>query len=307
MPQTLTALGPEFQVNINSGGNNGISGAQDLPDVAVLPDGRFVVAYQSGLLWQRHRYRSDRRALQCGWDHFPSLSRHLTTRAPFRKCRRSPRAWMAVSWVVFQNDPPRQQHRRRQRPEHRLCSGLGRRRSRVAYCGRRLQRRGGHDALQVPATATLSTGRQVVAFERVWTANVDHDVFLNVVNAAGTATQFSIASPLNVSADASWQANPAVAAIGDQAIVVYEDGTGTTTASANIRARIFDGTSNTLDAAFTVADHTARLRTADVVAIDQSAVGDRDAVGIAGEVPSRPFALSVSSRPGRECQMISKS
>src|SRR6187551_393914 len=47
MPQTLTALGPEFQVNINSGGNNGISGAQDLADAALLPDGRFVVTYQS--------------------------------------------------------------------------------------------------------------------------------------------------------------------------------------------------------------------------------------------------------------------
>ena len=126
----------------------------------------------------------------------------------------------------------------------------------------------GHDALQNPAIATLSTGRQVVAFERVWTADIDHDVFLNVVDAAGTATQFSIANPLDVSANASWQANPSVAAIGDQAIVVYEDGTGTTTASANIQARIFDGTSNTLGASFLIADHAARLRTADVVAID---------------------------------------
>ena len=126
----------------------------------------------------------------------------------------------------------------------------------------------GHDALQNAAIATLSTGRQVVAFERVWTAGTDDDVFLNVVNAAGTATQFSIANPLNVSSDASWQANPSVAAIGDEALVVYEDGTGTTTASANIRARVFDGTSNTLGAAVTIADHAARLRTADVAAID---------------------------------------
>ena len=69
-------------------------------------------------------------------------------------------------------------------------------------------------------------------------------------------------------ANASWQANPAVAAIGNQALVVFEDGTGTTTASANIRGRFFDGTSNTLGAAFTIADHAARLRTADVAAID---------------------------------------
>ena len=126
----------------------------------------------------------------------------------------------------------------------------------------------GHDALQNAAIATLASGRQVVAFERVWTADVDHDVFLNVVNAAGTATQFSIANPLDVQANASWQANPAVAAIGNSALVVFEDGTGTTTSSANIRGRFFDGTSNTLGAAFTIADHTARLRTADVAAID---------------------------------------
>ena len=46
MPTTLLP-GSEFQINVNSGGNNGISGAQDLADVALLPDGRFVVAYQS--------------------------------------------------------------------------------------------------------------------------------------------------------------------------------------------------------------------------------------------------------------------
>ena len=109
---------------------------------------------------------------------------------------------------------------------------------------------------RTPAIATLASGRQVVAFERVWTADIDHDVFLNVVNAAGTATQFSIANPLDVQANASWQANPAVAAIGNVALVVFEDGTGTTTSSANIRGRFFDGTSNTLGAAFTIADHT---------------------------------------------------
>ena len=69
-------------------------------------------------------------------------------------------------------------------------------------------------------------------------------------------------------ANASWQANPSVAAIGNQALVVFEDGTGTTTASANIRGRFFDGDTNTLGAAFTIADHAGRLRTADVAAID---------------------------------------
>ena len=68
-------------------------------------------------------------------------------------------------------------------------------------------------------------------------------------------------------ANASWQANPSVAASGNQALVVFEDGTGTTTASANIRARLFDGATNTLGTAFTIADHTARLRTPEVAAL----------------------------------------
>ena len=47
MATILIPLGAEFQINVNSGGNNGISGAQDLSNLAVLSDGRFVVSYQS--------------------------------------------------------------------------------------------------------------------------------------------------------------------------------------------------------------------------------------------------------------------
>ena len=47
MAAIITPFGPEFQININHGGNNGISGAQDLANLAVLSDGRFVVTYQS--------------------------------------------------------------------------------------------------------------------------------------------------------------------------------------------------------------------------------------------------------------------
>src|SRR5262245_46943865 len=107
----------------------------------------------------------------------------------------------------------------------------------------------GHNQLINPAIATLSTGRQVVVFERIFSAGTDDDIFLNVVNAAGTATQFTAASPLLVEGDTNWQANPAVAANGNQALVVYEDATGTTIGSANIRARLFDGGSNTVGAA----------------------------------------------------------
>src|ERR1044071_2787675 len=47
MANIITPSGPEFQINVNTGGNNGISGDQDLSNLAVLSDGRFVVTYQS--------------------------------------------------------------------------------------------------------------------------------------------------------------------------------------------------------------------------------------------------------------------
>src|SRR5687768_3406420 len=47
MAITLAAFGSDFQINVNSGGGNGINGAQEIPDLALLPDGRFVVGYQS--------------------------------------------------------------------------------------------------------------------------------------------------------------------------------------------------------------------------------------------------------------------
>jgi len=39
MATIITPFGPEFQINVNSGGNNGISGAQDLANPAALSDG----------------------------------------------------------------------------------------------------------------------------------------------------------------------------------------------------------------------------------------------------------------------------
>ena len=72
-----------------------------------------------------------------------------------------------------------------------------------------------------------------------------------MVNAAGTATQFDASSPLRVENNGHFQADPSVAASGDQALVVYEDATGTTFNSLNIAARLFDGASNTLGPSFT--------------------------------------------------------
>ena len=129
----------------------------------------------------------------------------------------------------------------------------------------------GHDNLENPAIATLSTGRQVVAFERVFASGSDDDIYLNVVSADGLSTQFAGTSPattLAVSSSSDWQANPAVAAIGNTAMVVYEDATGTTQASANVSARIFDGGANTLGSVITIADHAGELFNPKITALD---------------------------------------
>jgi hypothetical protein len=125
---------------------------------------------------------------------------------------------------------------------------------------------GGHDDLFAPAIATLSTGRQVVAFER--NDSGFEDIFLNVVSADGLSTQFSAAAPLVVAGSADFQANPAVAAAANSALIAYEDATGTTTGSRNIVAQIFDGGSNTLGGPITIADHAAALFAPQVAALD---------------------------------------
>ena len=82
-------------------------------------------------------------------------------------------------------------------------------------------------------------------------SNTDNDVFLNVVSADGTTTQFSTTAPLPVANGGSNDdANPAVAAAGNTALVVYRGRDG-----ANIVARLFNGSINLLGTQFTIADH----------------------------------------------------
>src|SRR5262249_46237324 len=87
-----------------------------------------------------------------------------------------------------------------------------------------------NEDLSAPAIATLSSGRQVVVFERATSAS-NHDILLNVVAAAGTSTQFPDSSPLAVEGNASMQRAPSVAASGTQSLITYLDATGTTVAS----------------------------------------------------------------------------
>jgi hypothetical protein len=269
MPTFLTPIGPDFQINKDAGAGNGISGTQDQPNVALLPDGRFVVPYQSAI--RGSPADSDPIVALFNPNGTTSLSyldvypagNHQTTPAV------APRQSGGFG-VVFRNEQHADNTNDANGPNitYRTVSsnGILGAPSAILAIGD-FSGGSGHDALRNPAIATLSTGQQVVTFERIYTGT-DHDVFLNVVNAAGTATQFTAANPPLVAGDFAWQANPSVAAIGNKAIVVYEEGSGTTAASFNIAARMFDGATNTLAAAFTISDHTAQLRGPDVAAID---------------------------------------
>jgi hypothetical protein len=269
MPTILTPIGPDFQINKNEG-INGISGSQVYPDIALLPDGRFAITYTS----PRSGNINDLDAIVAIFNAngIPSLARRNVFDASGHQQDSDIVARLDGGFaVVFENGRHADNTADTNGPNitYRTVSSSGILGSPPAILAIGDFNGGaGRDALQNPAIATLSTGRQVVAFERIWAAGTNHDVFLNVVDAAGTATQFTASNPLIVSSDASWQANPAVAAIGNNAIVVYEDGNGTTTARDDIRARIFDGASNTLGAVFTISDHAVRLFQPEVAAID---------------------------------------
>jgi hypothetical protein len=267
MPTSLIAFGPDFQININSGGGNGISGAQEIPDLALLPDGRFAVGYQSNYFGSATDNEAIVGLFNANGTAFFAYNDIFNAGAHQMAAAVAPRLNGGFG-TVFQNARHADFTVDANGPNITYTRVTANGAAAAAIAVADFNAGAGHDALQNPAIATLSTGRQVVAFERIWTNGTDHDVFLNVVNAAGTGVQFSIANPLDVRSNADWQANPAVAAIGNKALVVFEDGTGETTASANITGRIFDGVTNTLGAAFTIADHAGRLRTADVAAID---------------------------------------
>ena len=204
MPTTLSP-GSEFQINVNSGGNNGISGAQDLADIALLPDGRFVVAYQSDYFGSA----TDTDPIVAIFDELGSTS--LAYRDTYNAGAHQNVPAVAARLnggfgVVFQNV----------RHANNTVDANG---PNITYvpvtaAGAVLSPIGvadfnagaGHDALRNPAIATLASGRQVVAFERVWTADIDHDVFLNVVNAAGNATSSAPAIRSASSATATFRA-----------------------------------------------------------------------------------------------------
>ncbi len=112
----------------------------------------------------------------------------------------------------------------------------------------------GHDNLLNPAIAMLSDGRMVVVFERIFTADVDDDVAVNIVAANGGSTLYAANNPGLIAGTADFESNPAVATIANKALIIYADANGV---GHDIVGQIFDGGSNAYGAKFTIAHDTA--------------------------------------------------
>jgi hypothetical protein len=247
MSTILIPIGPDRQINIDDGGGNGVTGAQQFPQIAALPDGRFAIVYQSPAFG--NAADNDIIAALVNPDGsfsplvYPSDvylvgGQQIT---PAVAARRD-----GGFGVVFTN-------------EHHAVGSADPNGTNITYRRVDVTDVGpppspvaiadfnggtGQDALQAPAIATLQSGRQVVVFERV-VSGADHDVFLNVLNSIGGATDFNAASPLVVAnTPGLYEASPVVAASGENALIVYQD--GSPGHGVTLYTRLFNGQTNTL-------------------------------------------------------------
>jgi VCBS repeat protein len=260
-------LGPDFQINIDTGQGEGILGAQTLPAVTTLADGRFAVIYQSdhgGVSGDPDPiaaiFNPDGSSSSLRYDDVYNIGFAQTE--PAIAARND-----GGFGVVFTNQLHADAFPDASGPNITYVA--------VGADGHPMGPAlaigdfdiGGRTALLHPAIATLASGRQVVAFERIFVPG-DDDVFLNVVSADGKSTERPADGPFAVANDGNFQADPSVAASGEKALVVYEDSRNTTLNSRNIVARIFDGTRDEFDDQFTIADHSSALKNAKVAALD---------------------------------------
>ena len=256
-------LGPDFQINIDVASGDGILGNQKSPQVTTLADGRIAVVYQSDFVGDARNpdpiaaiFNADGSASSPRYSRIYSFDLAQTEPAI------APRVDGGFA-VVFTN----------QLHADRTADAVG---TNISYVpvsanGNRGDpiaigdfNQPGHADLIHPAIAALSDGRQVVAFERIFDPRVDDDIFLNVVSADGTATERSPDAPFIVDNGLAFVSEPAVAAIGEKALIAYEISTDST----NIVAQIFDGTNDTFGDSVLISDHADKLEHPKVTALD---------------------------------------
>ncbi len=247
MSTILIPSGPDLQINTDNGGGNGVTGAQQFPQISRLADGRFAVVYQSPLSGNA----ADNNIIAAILNPDGSLSSPNYLDVFAIGGQQTTPALAARPdggfGVVFTNerhadgtvDPNGTNITYR---TVSAAGGLGA----TALAIADFNGGTGQDALQAPAITTLASGRQVVVFERV-VSGTNRDVFLNVVNADGTATEFSAAAALAVANTNIGELQPVVAANGENALIVYVEGDPDQPSIGSILyTRLFDGQTNTL-------------------------------------------------------------
>ena len=262
-------LGSDFQINEDFGSGNGVLGNQQLPQITALSDGRFAVVYESSEVFGDPSQTQSITAIFNAGGSLSSTGLNSSLDGSQPTLAAVPGGGFGVVFTsAFHADGTADAHPNNITYE-RVEGG-------VKFVVPSLtigdfDAGTGFDNLLNPAIATLSDGRQVVAFERTF-SSTDHDIFLNVVSADGTTTLrtgLSAANVLNVANDSNDDADPAVASAGSTALVVYQEQTEPTVViSPNIVARLFDAASNTLGTQFTIANHTADLHDPKVAALD---------------------------------------
>src|ERR1044072_3525218 len=267
MSTILVPSGPDTQINTDTGGGTGVPGAQQFPQITALIDGRFAVVYQSPSFGNAAdndiiaRFVNPDGSLAAGGGLLAGAGQQTAAAGGGRARRGGGSVVLAAAGqqtapavagrpgggfgVVFTDerhadgtvDP------NGTNITYRTVSAAGAPATPLAIAD--LNGGIGQDALQAPAIATLQSGRQVVVFERVVSGTAS-DVYLNVVNAAGTATDFSAAAPLVVTNTVQTEADPATAANGENALIIYEAGVPGSPGQTVINLRLFNGQTNTL-------------------------------------------------------------
>ncbi|MGH6735221.1 MAG: calcium-binding protein [Methyloceanibacter sp.] len=240
----LDLVGSEVQVNTNITGVGGLSGVQSNADVTTLGDGSFLVVFQSA--------NGGASAVDIHAQAFNADGTKLGDATRIANLTGDDRNPVVSSFgesssvSVWQNDTTGDLHFTLFNPSSGTLFGT----QTLAADTVTL-----HD----PDIATFGSGlRQIVVWERD-TASGNHDIQFSIMN--GVFPPPTTAA--NVNAGTASQTDPAVAASGTLALIVYVE-------NGNIRANLYndaDGSGLGEAASFDIADNTNSLSAPDVTAL----------------------------------------
>jgi hypothetical protein len=232
MARNILSLGGERQINLLDASNNsnGLAGSQLAPEITALPNGNFVVVYQSpwyanqsdiDLMWQE--FRSDGTRLT-GPNRLEFLSgSQLNPDVAARSNNGFVAVWEEGANIRLALVNPNTFSE----PEPFLAT------TDFSF---------GSSFLTTPRVATLDNGSYFVAFNRIrLPENGGNEVYFIIVNAAATD---HVKDVTFVAFGPGFQGNPDVAASGNNALVVWAEGNANT---RDIKLALYGPTGTVLD------------------------------------------------------------